>query len=363
MAASFVAPELPEAWPRYPEWIFLARRAYISDRVNAATLARSHTSDGHPVQVSLFAAAPPAVSHLCVHCPGGEALQFSYNPGVVFSRGDLILLDVAFDCRDTSDYFIYRAGPKTPCLVLIPEPEPLPCASSFLNTGIVRCGADDHFAVAALIRDYMTDMYRLSVFDSKTGVWETRLLPLEPSESLRDPLALCLFPSKVIPLKGSILGWVDLWRGILLCDVLSDSPKLQYIPMPTPMPGNEGLEDEGEPTYFRDVTGCGDLIKVVEVEYKYNGTVVSDPSNYIHEDWTLVTLTRRLDSRDWERGHELDIGDVTVSQDFYGRTDVLPRFCDENGTPSVKRMPLGVPTLCEWNNMVYFMCKVNCRDC
>ena len=178
-----------------------------------------------------------------------------------------------------------------------------------------------------------------------------------------DPLALCLFPSKVIPLKGSILGWVDLWRGILLCDVLSDSPKLQYIPMPTPMPGNEGLEDEGEPTYFRDVTGCGDLIKVVEVEYKYNGTVVTDPSNYIHEDWTLVTLTRRLDSRDWERGHEVDIGDITVSQDSYGgRTDLLPRFCDENGTPSLKKMPLGLPTLCDWNNMVYFMCKVNCKD-
>ena len=147
-----------------------------------------------------------------------------------------------------------------------------------------------------------------------------------------------------------------------MCDVLSDSPKLQYIPMPTPMPGNEGLEDEGEPTYFRDVTGCGDLIKVVEVEYRYSGTVVTDTSKCIPEDWTLVTLTRRLDSRDWERGHEVDIGDITVSQDFYGRTDVLPRFCDENGTPSVKRMPLGVPTLCEWNNIVYFMCRVNGKD-
>ena len=86
MAASFVAPELPEAWPRYPEWIFLARRAYISDRVNAATLARSHTSDGHPVQVSLFAATPPAVSHLCIHCPCRVTRQFSDNPAVVFSR-------------------------------------------------------------------------------------------------------------------------------------------------------------------------------------------------------------------------------------------------------------------------------------
>ena len=127
-----------------------------------------------------------------------------------------------------------------------------------------------------------------------------------------------------------------------MCDVLSDSPKLQYIPMPTPMPGNEGLEDEGEPTYFRDVTGCGDLIKVVEVEYRYSGTVVTDTSKCIPEDWTLVTLTRRLGySRDWERGHELDIGDITVSQDFYGRTDVLPRFCDENGTTT------GNPTFAE----------------
>jgi hypothetical protein len=47
--------------------------------------------------------------------------------------------------------------------------------------------------------------------------------------------------------------------------------------MPTPMLGNEGLEDEGgEPTCCRNVTGCGDLIKVVEVDYKYSATVVTD---------------------------------------------------------------------------------------
>ncbi|RLN12710.1 hypothetical protein C2845_PM09G01840 [Panicum miliaceum] len=185
-------------------------------------------------------------------------------------------------------------------------------------------------------------MYKLSIFDSKTGMWETRLLPREPSESLCDPVALCFFPSKVIPLK--------------------DNPKLQHIPMPTPMPGNEGLEDDGEPTYYRDVIGCGDLIKVVEVDYEYSDTVVTGTSKYIPDEWTLVTLTRRLDSREWERGHEVNIGDITVSEDFYGRTDVLPQFCDENGAPSLKRMPLGLPTLCEWNNIVYFMCKVNRKD-
>ncbi|RLM55348.1 hypothetical protein C2845_PM10G01630 [Panicum miliaceum] len=310
-AKSLVAPELPEMGPRYPEWIFLSTRAYISDRVNAATVACSNTSDGHPIHVSLFAATPPA------------------------------------------------AGPKTPSLIRIANPDP--CISNFANIGIVCCGAD-HFAVAALIRDYMTDMYMLSVFYSKTGVWETRLLPLEPSESLCHPAALCFFPSKVIPLEGSLLGWVDLWRGILLCNILSDNPKLHYIPMPKPMPGNEALKGEGDPTCYRGVIGCGDLIKVVEVDYEYNDTEVADTSSYIPEEWTLVTLTWRLDSREWKRGHEVNIGDITVSQDFYGHTDVLPRFC-ENGTPSLKKMPLGLPTLCEWNNMVYFMCKVNRKDC
>ncbi|CAL5050688.1 unnamed protein product [Urochloa decumbens] len=355
-AASFLAPELPEMGPCYPDWILLARRAYISDRKNA-TVADNHTSDGHPIQVSLFAATPPAVSHLCVHCPGKED-QFAYNPAVIFSREDLILFDVSLGTRDMSDCFIYKADSKAPSLVRIADPEPY--TSGLHNTGIVCCGAD-HFAVAALVRDYMTDMFKLSVFNSKTGVWETRLLPLEPSESLCNPLELRFFPSKVIPLRGSLLGWVDLWRGILVCDVLSDNPKLHYIPMPKPMPGNEGVEDEGEPTFFRDVIGCEDLIKFVEVEYRDDGTPVTDASVYAPDDWTVITGSRRLDSVEWERGDEVNIEDVTVSEDCYGHTDLLPQFC-ENGKPSLKKMPIGIPTFGNCNNAVYFMCKVKFRD-
>jgi hypothetical protein len=151
----------------------------------------------------------------------------------------------------------------------------------------VRCGAD-HFAVAALFWDHMINMFKLTVFSSATGAWTTRVAPLEEPSSLPcEPevlnfqptkviplkgsiLVLNFQPTKVIPLKGSILGWVDVWSGILLCDVLSEDPKLRYIPMPEPMPGNESFEDEGEPAFFRDVIGCGEVIKFIEVDYYEN---------------------------------------------------------------------------------------------
>jgi hypothetical protein len=75
-----------------------------------------------------------------------------------------------------------------------------------LNTGVVRCGAD-HFAVAALFWDHMINMFKLTLFSPATGVWTTRVAPLEePSESPGEPEVLNFQPTKVIPLKGSIWG-------------------------------------------------------------------------------------------------------------------------------------------------------------
>nr|CAB3466892.1 unnamed protein product [Digitaria exilis] len=334
---------------------------YITDGKEEAIVAESHTSDGHRILASLFAADPPAVSHLCVHFPDSEEVEFTYKPAVIFSRNDLILFDVWFGRKDTSNFFMYKADLEAPSLLQIPDLPELGI-SGLYNTGIV-CGGDDDFAVAALLRDYMTGMFRLSIFDSRTGIWETKLLPLEPSESLRKPNELRLHFSKVISLKGSILGWVDTWRGILLCDVLCDNPKLHYIPMPHPMPGNEGVAEYcGYSSYFRDAIGYGDLIKLVEMGYLDDDTADTDASDYYTPyEWTIATRTRRLDSRKWDICHTVDTKDITVSEEFYGHKDLLPQFC-KNRIPSLKKIPVGVPTLCDCNDAVYLMCKVKIGD-
>ena len=46
--------------------------------------------------------------------------------------------------------------------------------------------------------------------------------------------------NKVIILGGpkGTVGWVDLWRGIIVCDVLEESPNLLDMPFPLPAKGN-----------------------------------------------------------------------------------------------------------------------------
>jgi hypothetical protein len=100
-----------------------------------------------------------------------------------FSRDDLILFDVCLDRGAISDYFIYHAHPKHPSLHMITDPAE-PCASSFRNTGIVRCGGGaDDFAVAAPYWD--KGVFNLTVFSSRTGAWTTRVAPVEPSQRSR----------------------------------------------------------------------------------------------------------------------------------------------------------------------------------
>jgi hypothetical protein len=109
------------------------------------------------------------------------------------------------------------------------------------------------------------------------GSWTVQ--PVSVETLLRD--SVCPIPdtakrhlyhatSNVITLGGAngTVGWVDLWRGILLCDVLEERPKLRDMPLPLPAKGNwRRFLGDGE-RFVRDITVSQhkDSIKYVEME-------------------------------------------------------------------------------------------------
>ncbi|CAO2185958.1 unnamed protein product [Urochloa humidicola] len=220
------------------------------------TNATSTTSTGLPISVTFCAATgPPAVSYLSVDCPGLELdpADRSLAPKILGTDADLALLRVPnsplarYDHSRLSDYFVYRVHSQLPKLDRLPSPDLGPFGKLGDNQiAILSCG-DGKYAVAALEprfeHDFRLYLYRSGSDGKAAGRWTSQ--PVVVENPLRDEV--CPLPksakrvifhlaSKVIVLGGArgTVGWVDLWRGILLCDVLEDSPKLRDMPLPLP---------------------------------------------------------------------------------------------------------------------------------
>ncbi|RLM74614.1 hypothetical protein C2845_PM15G16510 [Panicum miliaceum] len=293
-------------------WALLDLKAYIADRPNAST-AKDFTRAGHEIQATLCFARQPRVSHLCVHCPALTPRDFGREPtilaacdGFIFFNAAICNVSVCYE-QAIQDFFVYRVPLSRmegrPSLTRLPHPGPSRYIRSSM-VGLVRCSDDSedmdgdyssgctlrphgiaqqHYVIATLrrsegSRDY--SQFDLHRFDSRKGQWITEVLqlgPMEPSPSLT---FFCHHTHKVITLGGGFMGWVDLCRGILFCNVLVDHPELHYIPLPVSPEANEEIREDSADA-FRDIAVVQDYIKYVEhhteVEpWSYrNGTYVS----------------------------------------------------------------------------------------
>ncbi|KAK3147530.1 hypothetical protein QOZ80_3BG0283490 [Eleusine coracana subsp. coracana] len=301
-----------------PRCVLVGHRACSAPRRNATT-AWSKTSTGMPIAVTFCAARPPAVSHIFVNCPGIKSSDASLSPQVITEDANLVVLRVPLDSRSRihnrhSDYFVYRVDPRRPSLDLLPNP---------------------------IKPTFKLHLYRSN--DGNQSMWSCQLLSVE--KPLRDKFPVPdsadmkwyhLF-TKVIILGGDkgIVGWVDLWRGILLCNVLSLNPKLLDIPLPPSAKGNLENYLNRCPTYFRDITvnQTKDTIKYVEMEITPPEEVFVVPPG-MHPNWVLydqclppyitpgswTTTTYKMPMEvgsvhKWEKVCTVDLGDLDTSVD------------------------------------------------
>ncbi|EMS66881.1 hypothetical protein TRIUR3_05693 [Triticum urartu] len=73
----------------------------------------------------------------------------------------------------------------------------------------------------------------------------------------------------VIAVGADSLGWVDLWWGIVVCNLADDDEGFttRFVPLPGPTPGNEHRFAACCVWSLRDVVCVGDLLKFVEIHF------------------------------------------------------------------------------------------------
>ncbi|CAN6192618.1 unnamed protein product [Urochloa humidicola] len=360
-----------------PASVFLDFTAYLDGRTNATT-AWSNTRGGDRISVTFWPAHPPRVSHFSVFCPDlNPADDFAEEPIIMAAEEDVVLLCVVLGPttnRDSFNYFVYQAGgggcgmPSS--LKLLSHPGPSRIFHK-CNVGLLRSHGGGGFYVVAALRyaSMVPGHYDLYIYDSRTGEWATKVALMRQEQELGHHSSHA--HTKVITLggKAGTMGWVDLWHGILFCDVLchldDHTVPLCYVALPPPLKPDRKLQ--GGPRIARDIAVVSGRIKYVELQTHVRPGSVAD-GDFISDDWTAATWTRKatsvkyLEKGSWESGCKVRASQISATNKPEVQFELLPKLVNNQGNPqpTLERLHTAHPTLSlHQDNVVYFMTKVH----
>jgi hypothetical protein len=249
---------------------------------------------------------------------------------------------------------------------------------------------DGNVIVADLAVTPTRGHYFLHIFSSKTNKWTTRPLQLQASPATTEDLPS--LPHKVISLGAGTIGWIDLWRGIVVCNVLAQDPVLHFIPLPKP---EFNLHRRGDPQQIRDVTYCNGFIKFIEMEHwdrpaslcsnntrNFKTTKDLDSANILYDSelffhsredlmekpsslpafWKIRTCYRHTSWNLWCKGHSVHVDDIVVNDPSYYM--MLPELWDVSARKfTLTNLTTVCPTLSiHGGDVVYLVSKVGAYD-
>ncbi|KAF0895816.1 hypothetical protein E2562_016549 [Oryza meyeriana var. granulata] len=315
-----------------PRWVILKNSGKLEDddedsnscsaaAAEANTAATSLTSAGHPFRVSFRLEAPPAASRLRFRCFACTDRRPVPCMRVVAAHRDAVLVVLGYQERFSSryvhDYFVYNAGagaadpPRPPSLSLLPpyhrltlheangetyqrrrRPWPMPHMLKEATTGLLRRGEDD-LVVADLVVIKDDDLVDEDTPDEdededdivdectskegellvlRSGEWSITRTPIIHDDGKAGELSSWK-TDMVVPVGDRQLCWVNLYRGVILCDLSDETPKLRYLSLPVKPPDGKFDDDRygdnprGCPTMDRTVcvTNGGAVLKFIDI--------------------------------------------------------------------------------------------------
>jgi hypothetical protein len=199
------------------------------------------------------------------------------------------------------------------------------------EVGVLPHG-DDHFTVAVLSQ---TTYFKfvLYLFKSEVWDWSSKTVLVYPPQT---PYPMPLLgdgsrhfqhcTNSVITLGGErgTIGWVDLWHGVLLYDVLrgDDDNKIRLVRLPVRPGSHQGMAFDCCPKPYRSVAVIGGSLRLVELEAFGDRLPGKDPETrgprLRIDDWTLTTYTN-CNVNDAPEDWKIDCA-VTASEIIIDRT-------------------------------------------
>ncbi|KAL6627202.1 hypothetical protein ACP70R_030928 [Stipagrostis hirtigluma subsp. patula] len=254
------------------------------------------------------------------------------------------------------EYFVYKAGPGRPSLRLVPGPCPMVRFPK--QVGVLPCGgAGEHYSVAfPVTRSKPRMVHEIHVFSSESESWSTKIARISDDPETTYHEVVLHDPSKAVAAGGSSLAWVDLWRGILLCeDVLDEDPELRLIQWPLPPP-DEDLIDLYAAQSVRDATLIDGVITFVASKYD-----AFSSSRYCHVDkrWKATVWKREMSSDNWEFSFKVDIANILSTNSPPNSSLLQKLWDDELNKLDLNKVLSAAPTLSlNSEDVVYFMANL-----
>lgn len=229
------------------DWMLLELIAYF-DAVENATTAITGTSYGKHIQVTFCLRPPPLLSRLCVHSPDGAS--FRCKPHILATEADLALIRVDVGGSHSLESGLLRLPGRRRRRVreaVAHSPAEGPDGLYFhpKDIGLLRHRRAGSTAAAG---EYIVAGFRYTPFHHPGGGFELCLydserpdcrkvyaltLSLQGRQKFRKAYEKKVFLHticKVVTIggDGGTMAFVDLWRGVIFCDVLRLETEATY---------------------------------------------------------------------------------------------------------------------------------------
>ncbi|XP_044412355.1 uncharacterized protein [Triticum aestivum] len=364
-------PPPPDYAPMFPDWVLLdtvvrganydwKKMSMAQCSASLATTARTFVdvkSEAESqeevvveVEVSFLFVSPPDISGFIVHV-GDYGL--SNGACVVSTDGDAVLLAITMAAFKRRRYFVYTAGLGKPSLEVLPYPP-----NEFPQTQSV--GILNHsqgYVVAALTPEYSANTskaftYKLFHYCSRTRTWSNKVVKLRSGFRSADRTHIIDHKTtKVIKVGENSLGWVDLWHGIISCNLLQEDPGMQFFNFPGPMDINSRYYGIIPARSFRDVIWTGNTLRIVEVEYNQDAKAGGDYS------WKAIMKIRNKGTR-WGTQNDVDSGNIILGEESWNllwQSHTLPDHVPRSY--HLSKLECFAPTLGIDDNVIYMMSR------